>query len=39
MSDYPLFQELVHTVSINGDETLRSLAHYHYEAQTCTKHC
>jgi phosphoserine phosphatase len=31
MSDYPLFQELVHTVSINGDETLKSLARYHYE--------
>jgi phosphoserine phosphatase len=31
MSDYPLFQELVHTVSINGDETLRSLARHHYE--------
>ena len=31
MSDYPLFQELEHTVSINGDARLRDLARYHYE--------
>jgi phosphoserine phosphatase len=31
MSDYLLFQELEHTVSINGDSTLRDLARYHYE--------
>jgi phosphoserine phosphatase len=31
MSDYLLFEELEHTVSINGDSTLRSLARYHYE--------
>ena len=31
MSDYLLFQELKHTVSINGDATLRDLARYHYE--------
>jgi phosphoserine phosphatase len=31
MSDYPLFQELEHTVSVNGDSTLRDLARYHYE--------
>lgn len=31
MSDYPLFKELEHTVSINGDSTLRELAKYHYE--------
>ena len=31
MSDYLLFKELEHTVSINGDSTLKSLARYHYE--------
>jgi phosphoserine phosphatase len=31
MSDYHLFKELVHTVSINGDSTLGALARYHYE--------
>jgi phosphoserine phosphatase len=31
MSDYLLFKELEHTVSINGDATLRDLARYHYE--------
>ncbi len=31
MSDYPLFQELQHTVSINGDARLRGLARHHYE--------
>jgi phosphoserine phosphatase len=31
MSDYLLFQELDHTVSINGDAKLKSLARYHYE--------
>lgn len=31
MSDYLLFQELEHTVSINGDATLRELARYHYD--------
>ena len=31
MSDYPLFRELEHTVSVNGDSTLRSLARYHYD--------
>jgi phosphoserine phosphatase len=31
MSDYLLFKELQHTVSINGDSTLRELARYHYE--------
>jgi phosphoserine phosphatase len=31
MSDYLLFRELEHTVSINGDSTLRDLARYHYE--------
>jgi phosphoserine phosphatase len=31
MSDYLLFKELEHTVSVNGDPTLRSLARYRYE--------
>jgi len=31
MSDYLLFKELEHTVSINGDATLRGLARYRYE--------
>jgi phosphoserine phosphatase len=31
MSDYLLFKELEHTVSINGDQTLRGLARYQYE--------
>ena len=31
MSDYLLFKELEHTVSINGDSTLRKLARYHYQ--------
>jgi phosphoserine phosphatase len=31
MSDYLLFKELEHTVSMNGDSTLRDLARYHYE--------
>ncbi len=31
MSDYHLFKELEHTVSINGDPTLRELARHHYE--------
>jgi phosphoserine phosphatase len=31
MSDYLLFQELEHTVSVNGDPTLKGLARYHYE--------
>ena len=31
MSDYLLFKELVHTVSINGDATLKGLARYRYE--------
>jgi phosphoserine phosphatase len=33
MSDYLLFKELEHTVSINGDPTLRKLARYRYEGQ------
>jgi phosphoserine phosphatase len=31
MSDYLLFQELEHTVAVNGDATLKGLARYHYE--------
>jgi phosphoserine phosphatase len=31
MSDYLLFQELEHTVAVNADTTLKSLARYHYE--------
>jgi phosphoserine phosphatase len=31
ISDYLLFKELEHTVSINGDATLRNLARYRYE--------
>ena len=31
MSDYLLFKELEHTVSINGDSTLRGLARFQYE--------
>ena len=31
MSDYLLFKELEHTVSINGDSPLRTLARYHYQ--------
>jgi hypothetical protein len=31
MSDYHLFEEPEHTVSINSDSTLRDLARYHYE--------
>jgi phosphoserine phosphatase len=31
MSDYLLFKELKHTVSVNGDPTLRSLARYCYD--------
>jgi phosphoserine phosphatase len=31
MSDYLLFKELEHTVSVNGDPTLKTLARYHYE--------
>lgn len=31
MSDYLLFKELEHTVSVNGDATLRNLARYQYE--------
>lgn len=31
MSDYLLFQELEHTVSVNGDPTLKALARYQYE--------
>lgn len=31
LSDYLLFKELEHTVSINGDSTLRDLARYQYE--------
>jgi phosphoserine phosphatase len=31
MSDYLLFKELEHTVSINGDATLRNLSRYQYE--------
>lgn len=31
MSDYLLFKELEHTVSINSDATLRDSARYHYE--------
>jgi phosphoserine phosphatase len=31
MSDYLLFKELGHTVSVNGDPTLRSLARYCYD--------
>jgi phosphoserine phosphatase len=31
MSDYLLFKELEHTVSINGDPILRDLARYQYE--------
>jgi phosphoserine phosphatase len=31
MSDYLLFKELEHTVSINGDATLNGLARYQYE--------
>lgn len=31
MSDYFLFRELQHTVSVNGDPTLRALARYQYQ--------
>jgi phosphoserine phosphatase len=31
MSDYLLFQELEHTVSVNGDSRIRTLARYRYE--------
>jgi len=31
ISDYTLFQELEHTVSVNGDAALKALARYHYE--------
>jgi phosphoserine phosphatase len=31
MSDYLLFQKLEHTVSVNGDSTLRGLARYQYD--------
>src|SRR5579863_6915840 len=31
MSDYLLFQELEHTVAVNGDARLRDLARYHYD--------
>jgi phosphoserine phosphatase len=31
MSDHMLFKELEHTVSINGDPTLKALARYQYE--------
>lgn len=31
MSDYVLFQELEHTVSINGDPQIRALARYRYD--------
>jgi phosphoserine phosphatase len=31
MSDYLLFKELEHTVSVNGDPTLKALARYRYE--------
>jgi|SRR5271170_536064 len=31
MSDYLLFKELEHTVSVNGDSTLRSMARHQYE--------
>jgi phosphoserine phosphatase len=31
MSDYLLFRELEHTVAVNGDATLRSLARYRYD--------
>jgi phosphoserine phosphatase len=31
MSDYHLFKELEHTVSMNGDSTPKALARYHYE--------
>jgi phosphoserine phosphatase len=31
MSDYLLFQELEHSVAVNGDATLKALARYHYE--------
>src|SRR5580700_4958056 len=31
MSDYLLFKELKHTVSINGDSTLQELARYRYQ--------
>ena len=31
MSDYLLFKELEHTVAVNGDATLRTLARYRYD--------
>jgi len=31
MSDYLLFKELEHTVAVNGDPTLRTLARYQYD--------
>ena len=31
MSDYILFKELEHTVSVNGDPGIRTLARYHYD--------
>jgi len=31
MSDYLLFKELEHTVAVNGDSTLRTLARYRYD--------
>ena len=31
MSDYLLFKELKHTVSVNGDSRIKTLARYQYE--------
>lgn len=31
MSDYPLFKELTHTVSVNGDKKISSMAKYNYK--------
>jgi len=31
MSDYILFKELEHTVSVNGDPKIRTLARYQYD--------
>jgi phosphoserine phosphatase len=33
MSDYLLFKELEHTVAVNADATLQSLARYHYDGR------
>lgn len=33
MTDVPLFQNLAHTVSVNGDEKIRPFAKHHYEGK------